>query len=57
MTWNGMDYLTISIRGSGEYVKKQCANLVNTFEDAAADHLEEIRGDMEELARDNYNDR
>jgi len=39
--------LSIRIVGSGEYVKKQCANLVDSFADAEADHYEEIRQDNE----------
>lgn len=46
-TWNGQDPMTLRIVGTGEYVKKECANLVRTFEDAVADHYEEIRQEHE----------
>lgn len=39
--------LSIKITGSGEYVKKECANLVESFEHAEYDHLEEIRQSYE----------
>lgn len=39
--------LGIQITGTGEYVKKQCANLVNIFEEAKSDALEEIRQEQE----------
>lgn len=39
--------LSIRIIGTGEYVKKECARLVDSFEQAEADHLEEIRQDHE----------
>lgn len=46
-TWNDNNPLTIKITGSGEYVKKECVNLVRTFNDAVADHEEEIRQEQE----------
>jgi len=39
--------LSIKIVGSGEYVKKECANLVDSFEQANYDHEEKIRQDNE----------
>lgn len=47
MAWNGDNPLSLRIKGSGEFVKKMCANLVDSFEDAKADHYEEIRQDNE----------
>lgn len=47
MTWSGMNPLTLRIMGTGEYVAKECANLVNTFADAEADRLESIKQDYE----------
>jgi len=47
MTWSGMNPLTLRIMGTGEYVAKECARLVDSFADAKADHLEEIRQDNE----------
>jgi hypothetical protein len=46
-TWNHNDPLTIKMTGTGEYIKKQCANLVQMFEDTNVDHLEEIRQEQE----------
>lgn len=48
MTWSGSNPLSIIIKGSGEFVKEQCANLVKSFEDAEDDKLEKIRQDNEE---------
>lgn len=45
-TWNAMNPLTLRIKGTGEYVAKECANLVNTWEDAMADNYE-ANGDTE----------
>jgi len=45
---NGFSPLGIRISGSGEYVTKELANLENTFADAHADRLEEIRQDEQE---------
>lgn len=47
MFWNGENPLSIRIKGSGEFVRKMCANLVDSFADARADHYEEIRQDNE----------
>ena len=47
MTFNRNNPLSISMRGSGEYVKKECANLVESFAQAEADHYEEMRQDSE----------
>lgn len=48
MTWSGMNPLTLRIMGTGEYVTKELASLGNTFADAHADRLEEIRQDEQE---------
>lgn len=47
MMFSGQDPLSIRIVGSGEFVKRECAKLVDTFADMKADALEEIIQDME----------
>lgn len=47
MSWNREDPLSIRIQGTGEYVKEMCSKLVETFEQARQDRLEEIRQDYE----------
>lgn len=43
ISWRGSDPLSISMVGSGEYVKEKCAKLVDMFENAEDDHEEEMR--------------
>jgi hypothetical protein len=43
--FNGFSPLGIRISGSGEFVTKELSKLEDTFADARADHLEEIRQD------------
>lgn len=45
ITFSGQDPLSIRATGTGEYVKDECAKLVDTFADSRADALEEIRQD------------
>jgi len=47
ISWSGSNPLSLRVSGTGEYVKKQCANLVESFAQAEADHYEEIRQDNE----------
>jgi len=48
MSWQGMNPLTLRITGSGEYVAKECANLVRTWDDAIYDREEEMRQEAEQ---------
>ncbi len=47
-TFNGLNPLTIKMTGTGEYVKEQCAHLVDLFDYAEFNELEEIRQDNEQ---------
>lgn len=47
MSWQGMNPLTLRIVGSGEYVAKECARLVTTWNDAIQDREEEFRQEAE----------
>jgi hypothetical protein len=47
-TWLGMNPLTLTIKGSGKYVKEQCGRLVEMFDGAELDHEEEMRQEYEE---------
>jgi len=35
------------MKGTGEFIRKECARLVDTFADANADHYDDIRQDTE----------
>ena len=50
-TWLGNNPLTLTIKGSGQYVKEQCVNLVNIFRDAELEREEEFRQEGEEYQR------
>ncbi len=47
ITFSSFNPKTIRLTGTGEYVKKECRNLVETFKQAWEDHLAEIRQDNE----------
>ena len=47
MTFQLNNPLSIVCKGSGEFVKKECANLVKTFEEAEDNHLQDIIDDGE----------
>jgi hypothetical protein len=47
VTFSGLNPLTIRMAGTGEYIKKECEHLVDLFDLAEADHLEELRQDSE----------
>lgn len=45
VTWSGMNPLTIRIKGTGEFVKKEVANLEYTWAEAMVDRDEQIAQD------------
>jgi len=47
ITFQRNNPLSIYMTGTGEFVKKECSRLVDTFEQANYDHLEEIRQEQE----------
>jgi hypothetical protein len=47
VTFSGLNPLTIRVAGTGEYVKRECEHLVDLFDLAEFDHLQDLKRDSQ----------